>query len=329
MKTKITTITILMFLASSSLATMHAEQKNICEVFLVLTQNCEDFTPLKGAKLESPSFSYASTIEVDRAEKSYITSFTNSIVYKAHYGTYDSESLALAKVTELQNILQNCFGVLSFHEAPGGVFGDRIFRIKQKDRENNNIFQMYKAAFKIAEVGGKYEVTFEYPQTVKDMFTNKKTNSFTFYEGLTIPATNTEFAKSLQRITKECADDFKYLIGKSISSPDMFNRFQPEIIVSGYDDCYIEDRTNNIIYFVIPFLERVDQPTLNAQAKLIIEKVNAALGSDYAYTVTDDQTEISYVRKDKPAVTVATLLLTNRAGKYSLKLLIHGAHNPI
>ncbi|MDD5541176.1 MAG: hypothetical protein PHG61_10850 [Candidatus Marinimicrobia bacterium] len=328
MKTIQIITSILTLLMLSGITSLHAEKKNLCEVFMALTENSNDFTPLKGAKMESFSSSYATNIEVDQAEKSYISSFANMVFYNAHYGTYDNESQALAKVTELQNGFKTCFNTITFIET-SGTFSERIFRFKQMNTENNDIFRMYKAAFKIAKIGGQYDVTFEYPQTVKNMFTNKMIKSFTDYEGLTTPAANTEFAQSLQQIIREASEDFDCIIREPIDSPNMFERFNPFIAPPGYDNCYIEDRTNNIIYYVIPVFKNVDQPTMNAQAKLIFEKVSAALGSDYAFTVSDDQTEIGFVRKDKPAVTVATLLLTYRAGKFSLTLSIHGAHNPI
>ena len=187
-------------------------------------------------------------------------------------------------------------------------------------------FRYYEAYFEINKLGNTYEVLFICPPAEKTGYgaNAKATPTFSDYYFNTVSLDNQQFSQDIRKIILESENNFENFKGDKVDMGySFFQNYSSKFQVSGITNCYIEKHTARIVNFVIPLLENTDIETLKKQSPLLIQNLMAALGTDYAYNVSEDQTKVVFVNKNSPQKKVVTFLIQQKGNGFNVNIYIN------
>lgn len=312
-------------MAICSITTVSAEKVNLCQAFQKLSEQCDDFSAWKGAKLEDSYGDFSSTLELEGGERTKINEFLGDVTFKVEYGKFDAESVATAKVAALKKELITCFPVLKFTEARGS-FNEALSYIVHSSDQG---FRFYKACFKIAKYGQKWHVTFEFPQTKKEGFGKKDTKPYTDYQRIKEAADQTPLSLDIRRLLVEANTGFASIKGEKLDRISMFDTYDTKFVPTGSKDCYIEDRGMGIVFFEIPIIQNATVETIQNNAANVIKSVQQTLGPDYGFVQSSDGMSVRFAHSEHPYYEAAMLYIEKILDGYYLTLSIKAVPMPV
>ncbi len=306
-----------------------SEKISLCKAFEKLFESSKNgFSDLK---LEATSSSnsaigeYSSSIEIDKAEKTTIL-YVSSYQFIADYGKFNSEEEAKTKVEELKNEFINCYPVFKFTDYYPDILKSLVCNFVQYSDKG---FRIYKAHFEIQQWGKTYTVTFHYPAYKKattGYFTaSPEVTCYTDYYYFDKQKGYDQFSLDIRKVLEDAVNGFKSIKGSEIQTSDYISKeFEAKFNVTGYSNCYIQDRTMSPSCYVIPCLKSADLETTKKVSEDVISKIQTALGSDYGTLTSSDGMRINFANKYNPQNNIITIVLEPKKGDtYNFTILIN------
>ena len=301
-----------------------AEKMSLCKAFEKIAEAAKTgFTDINSGTNDPNATlikTYATSVEILGAEKTELVYF-NSTDFIARYGKFTSEESAIEKVETLKADFMKCYPFFKFSPLTRDDFKSLTCNFIQ---HSDNGFRVYKSLFKIEKMGGSYEVTFRFPQYSKKTLFYPEAPIYFDYTLIDKVAGYDQFSNDLRKVIVEAKTAFENLKGNEIeSSFYMFKNYAAKMNVAGYSNCYVEDRTFGVIFYVIPCITGGDFETTKANAQSIISKVKSALGNEYGFMATGSGTNVKFVNKKFPDKNVLTISIESKKNSlYDIKILV-------
>ncbi|GAB1414915.1 hypothetical protein MASR2M117_03210 [Paludibacter sp.] len=286
-------------------------------------KNFESLKNGKDTEKDKNGFTYFSHLQITEAESASIITIFGNETFTANFGTFNSKELARKKFTELSNSLKECYSNLQFYMTVGDIIPDERYNFAAIAE---NGFRLYNAAFIIRQYGEQYSVSFEFPGVKKDMFSDKISEMpFNDYVLVTQSKKSDSFSNGLANVMTEAKNAFAKFKDDEIDLGSFVSTFfTSNYQVSGYNNCYIEENLSGRISYVIPYLKEESGESIMDKAKVCMNKLGEALGSEYAYNIAMDGSTINYVKKSDPMTKVLSILLkSNSNNTYGLDIMIY------
>jgi hypothetical protein len=319
MKKSLFIIVLLTFIGITSMA----QKMSLCQAFGTLTQQSDSgFVRIKGAQKESGVFTttFASKIEISEAIKTEIYVMTTSTEFVVDYGSFATESEAIVKVETLKKNFMYCFPVVRFSDYKIDLFKSRQTNMIQQAEKG---FGYYKAHFKINTLNDTYNVSFIYPSSsVRSLFGRNEPN-ITEFITVPMPLDNQQYAQDIRKIIEESKTAFASIKGEKLEvTLNGFDCYTTTFKIDGVSNCYIEDRTMDILNYVIPIVKDADITTIQKTVDVYLGNFMAALGPDYAFNVSKNQQVFDFVHKNRPFQKIATFYIEPNANLFNLTIYI-------
>lgn len=301
-----------------------AEKMSLCKAFEKIAESAKTGFEDINSGTNDPNAkilkTYATSVEILGAEKTELVYF-NSTSYIARYGSFPSEASAIAKVETLKAEFLKCFPFFKFSPLSKDALKTTSCNFIQ---HSDNGFRVYKAQFRIEKFGSSYDVSFRFPQKTKKTMFDPEIPIFYDYTLIDKVAGYDQFSNDLRKVILEAKTAFENLKGNEIeSSFYMFKNYAAKMNVAGYSNCYVEDRTFGVIYYVIPCITGGDFETTKANAQSIISKVKSALGNEYGFMATGSGMNVKFVNKYFPDKDVLTISIESKKNSlYDIKILV-------
>lgn len=310
---------LVLAMALISISLVSAQKMSLCQAFLKFGENCDDFGAWKGTEIAGDYGKFASNLEIDGAEHSYIKEFTGNLTFLADYGKFDSESTAISKVESLKKEFLTGFPVLKFADTRGSFDEAISYVVHQTD----DAYRFYRACFKISRYGQNWYVTFEFPQTTKkDVFNRGGVKPFVDYVRIKEPADPYDFSKDVRRLLVEAKTAFANVKGSKLETLAMFDQYAPTFTPYGRTDCYIEDRGLGIVFYEIPITTNVTMEQLQKNASNVVRNIQATFGPEYGFMQSADGMSMSFSPVDRPYFVAGVLYVKKENDMYSMYLSI-------
>lgn len=309
-------------LVLSGCAPLQAEKLSLDKAFDKLVAHCADFKPLY-ATGEPSGFEFPSTMEIDRAQRSYIRKVGDEIVYVAEFGTFDTQRKADDYVKTMEAMFRSAkpsFKFASgFNAAIRGVI-DYFYDGKATG------FRLYKACFKQVRTGNYYQVTFEFPQTGKKTASaielKEEMPSYLDYTTISVERDESEFSRSFHSILDEALLGFITIKGDYAEGRNSPSYYKASLKPAGYTDCFLEQVGADKYRYVMEICQGVTKAKLDATVKDMLNKLYRAFGTDYAVAVYNAQKKYIFVNKSDPDREVADLVIKQSKQENALTLFI-------
>jgi hypothetical protein len=303
---------ILLTILSSITTQAQVEQTDLCKAFLKLSEKAENsFDGLIGNSIENKNGykTFDSKVIINEAKSSVFNfGLFEDITFVANFGEFDTEIDAQKKVESLSAFTKSCFSTVDFSIGNEGLFKYKTYFFIHKAEKG---MRFYKAKFEIQNFGQKFKVLFKYPASQKASSINlEESPSFIDYTYVENVADNQPFSIDLKKILYEASTGFVNLQGPKIKSEFyLFTRYDAKIDVTGFPNCYIEDKTNNLIFYKIPCYKGLKVDAIQPKVLEVVQKIKNALGKDYAYCGSKDGMKMTFVNKKKPQTNLLNVLL--------------------
>lgn len=297
----------------------------LCEAFPLLEQAAEDgFNEFKLNRDSTRRYSqcHFSSVEIAEGEGTRIEESMGNRSYRTEIGQYRSREDAEAKVNELIASLQSCFPTLRFNSFLQDVTNYTLYSIAKYTDEG---FRLYEANFQISGRGSRHNVSFVYHAAKKAGFGNEADKpSYADYTLIDTKPDNSKFSQDLHTVLEHARNGFAEIKGEQIPSNFyLFTDYKATFQVSGYNKCYVEDRTMNVLNYIIPAETGYDESSRKKAMNSTLKKISSALGPDYAYSISPDQKITSFVHKDHPHKKLLSIIFTVFPNKkFNLKIYV-------
>lgn len=302
-----------------------AEKIPFCQALVKIIESSDkEFANIKQAETKSETLvtKYGSSVEIAEATDSYIKKITTTMIYTAEFGKFSSEDAAKIKLNEIKTLLSKCFNTIDFVS-----YNEPLFKTFHVDliSKGEKGFLYYKSGFRINKYGSSYELVFEYAAAEKKGYGSNATLEPVYSEYINIDKqqNSSQFSLDIRKLMSDAKTAFANYKGEEIDSDFVFfKNYKSKYNPSGFSECYIEDRGMNIINFIISIASNL---TLDQSEKLqdeYIEKLQLALGSNYAYNYSNDGYVISFVNKLQPQKKVVQIVFAFNSGNYDMSLHI-------
>ncbi len=302
-----------------------AEKLTLCAAFeKVVASSEKKFSDLKLSEIPNQSYGkkFYSSIEISEASKTYIDDLTMSIKFKAEFGSFNSKEAAMAKVDELKKNVIACFPTVSFVTYTETLFNTTSIDFVNKSDKG---LRYYKVGFRILKYGSTYDLVFECDEAEKSGWgaNSELIPVYTDYFYNDKSQDNSQFSVEIRKLLTEAKSAFETIKGSEIPADFyLFTNYASKYQVSGYPGCFIEDRSMNVIFFVIPLASNLSVDNARDKRDQMFQKLQLALGTEYAYHVSSDYMKVSFIHKSRPNKELLTLLLAYKSDSYNLSILI-------
>jgi len=302
-----------------------AQKMSLCEALGGIEQQAnEGFVKLKGEAKESSALikAYHSNVEIAEAVKTEIVLLNSKTEFVVDYGQFTSESEALSKVEGLKSNLTACYPDVRFSEYSFDLLKSRRTNMIQQADIG---FRYFMANFKIDKWGSNYTVTFRYPAPVEADFMEVGEPAFIDFYYIDKPAGSNQFSQDIQKIINKGKTGFTDIMGEEVESNHfLFQNFNSTFQFTGFNNCYIENRTMGILYYVIPVAKGVDETAIRTLSDGYLPELMVALGLDYAFNSSPDGMRIVFVNKAQPADETLIYLIEENEGLFDLNIYLRG-----
>jgi len=219
--------------------------------------------------------------------------------------------------------LTGCFPTIGFTSFKEDLFKTSYTHIINKAEQG---LRYYKAGFVIKKYASTYELFFECESASSDLFggNDKPTPIYTDYFYNDKTQDNSQFSLDIRKLLVEAKTAFVNIKGPETTlSQSLFTNYESKFTPSDYKGVYIEERGMKIVNFVIPISTLLTGDKIKTQRDEMFNKIQLALGTDYAYNISDDFLKITFVNKYNPHKNVLTLLLEYKYQSESYNLQIY------
>lgn len=296
---------------------------NICTAFYQLTEKADSsFTGLVGEITDPGSLltEKKSLLRITDSQNCLFRLNTfGDLKFIADYGIFSTEADAQNKVTSLFGSLKNCFNTLSYSISYDALFKERNFHIFNVSQ---NGIRVYTSYFKISSYKDGYHVDFIFEAGRKADFWNSVSKpSFKDFIIINSQTTNDDKSLAIRKVLEETSNKFANIKEeKTDSRTGYFDCYKTNLIVPGFIDCFIEDRTLNILNYTVICYENISQDQAKTKYDEIAQILFNAMGKDYAFSSSPDGLKVDFVSVKNPQNIILTFLVTPKDGKFEMRL---------
>lgn len=297
----------------------------LCEAFPLLEQAAENgFSDFKLNRDTTRRYTqcHFSSIEIAEGEGTRIEESMGNISFRTEIGQYRSLEAATDRINEMITALQSCYPTFRFNSFQQDVTNYTLYSIAKYDEKG---FRLYEANFQISGRGSRHNVSFVFHAAKKAGFGNEADKpSFADYTLIDAKPDNAKFSQDLLKVMQHARNGFADIRGEQIPSNFyLFTDYKSTFQVSGHSKCYIEDRTMNVVNFIIPAETGNDESSRKKALTSTLKKISSALGPDYAYSTSADQKITTFVHKDQPHKKLLSMIFTVFPNKkFNLKIYV-------
>lgn len=302
---------------------LFAQKVSFCEALPLLEKYAtNEFSEIRSGLDSSQTFptTYFSSMQIKEALSSKVTQSIGPFTFTADFGEFNSREDALLKIMELSASLYACYPGIKLTTTTEKIFKTESHTLALHNQDG---FRLYDAKIKLSNFKDKYYLSFDFDASEKKNILNKNpSQAYTDFQLIKLAADQSDFSVSIRRVIEEAKNGFKSIKAEEIESPDYFSHYGVKYKVQGYD-CYIEDRTMEILFYVIPKVKSGTEESFSQSVADITRLIELALGTDYGSAPSSNGQSIVYVNKNQPEKKVLTLLLTFDDKHYEMDLQIH------
>lgn len=316
---------LLLAMTLCSITTVSAERMSLCQTFVKLGEQCDDFSAWKGSEISGSYGSFSSSLEVEGAMTSCIRELIGNRSFEANFGSFDSEDKAVEKVESLKKEMLTCYPFLKFADTKSTFSESLSYVVHHADVS----FRFYKACFKIAKYGQSWDVTFEFPQTKKKTFSTSMVKPYTDYKRIEGVADQNNFSQGVRWLLEDARKGFATVKGEKMDNRAISNEYKVTYMPAGRKDCYIEDRGLGIIYYEIPILQNVTMETLQITAGVVVKNIQQTFGPEYGFSASADGMSVTFVHADRPYNVAGILYIEKIMDGYNMNLSLKAEPKPV
>jgi hypothetical protein len=307
------------------LVTTKAEKIPFCQALVKIIESSDkEFADIRLSEMKSETlvYKYGSSIEIAEATDSYLKKIASTMTYTSEFGKFTSEDAAKIKINELKTVLSKCFSTIDFVSYYEPLFNTFHVDLLSKGEKG---FLYYNSGFRIKKYGNSYELVFEYAAAEKKGYGSNAAFEPVYSEYIYIDKqqNTTQFSLDIRKLIADAKTAFVTHKAEEIEADfALFKNFKSKFNPTGFSECYIEDRGMNIINFVIPVTSGITLEQAEKFQQEYIDKLQYALGSNYAFNYSRDGYVISFVNKLQPQKEIVQIVFTYNSGNYDMNLHI-------
>lgn len=303
---------------------LQAQEMSLVEVFETLNSHSKDFSPLMGpVDADDPSV-FMSTIEVEEAQQSSFRKVKPNVFgqaeetleFRATFKMFSEK----ADLESFVQLLEAQFKVKypSFRFAQSHVnetVTSWYYRFVLEAADRMSVFGCYLYASK---VGSFYHLSFEYPLV-------KEGHPFREYYYIEQKADTSSFSKAIVNLLAEATQDFVDIRGEEVDDWT----YETDYMAPAFTECYIVNTSRESAQFRMPVCRDVDEATMRVKAGEIFRWLTEALGTSYAYGVSSNGMNITFIHKRYPAVPLARIDVAKDADNFSIVVTFFSSRLPL
>lgn len=316
---------ILLIVFLSVFLPVKAEKIQFCQALMKIIESSDkEFADIKLSEIKSETLvsKYGTSVEIAEATDSYITKITTTMKYTAEFGKFTSEDAAKIKINDIKTQLSKCFNTIDFVSYYEPLF--KTFHVDLISKGEKG-FLYYNSGLRMKKYGNSYELVFEYAAAEKKGYGSNATLEPVYSEYINIDKqqNTSQFSLDIRKLMGDAKTAFVTHKAEEIDADfAFFTNFKSKFNPTGFSECYIEDRGMNIINFVIPVSSGITLEQAEKLQQEYIDKLQYALGSNYAYNFSRDGYVISFVNKLQPQKKIVQIVFDYNSGNYDMQLHI-------
>jgi hypothetical protein len=297
---------------------MVAQQMSLAQAMNALNANSKDFTPLLGPVDKENPDNFTSTIKVKGAKESFFKKVTTNqsgngsetLEFRAGYGGYNSISELNAFVQQLEKQVKAGLPSIQFAKTNVGEKVDNwYYWIVWDTPDRMNRMACY---LEVIKKDNTYNLSFVYPLV-------KKGNNYKEYIGLKNEPDTSRFTMHVRNLLVEATRDFSGIKGNKVDS--MKNTYRTEHLPFILMNSYIVDMGQEKAQFLLRVNSGLDLGNMKQEALDYYNMLSGALGKNYAYTISSDGLDVTFVHKQFPAVPLAIVNVSAVNSKFSIEVV--------
>lgn len=307
------------------LVTTKAEKIPFCQALVKIIESSDkDFADIKLSEMKSETlvYKYGSSVEIAEATDSYLKKITSKMTYTSEFGKFTSEEAAKNKLNELTALLSKCFNTIEFVSYVEPLFKSYHVDLKSKGEKG---FLYYNSGFRLKKWGSSYELVFEYAAAETSGYGANKVLVPVYSEFYYIDKqqSSSQFSLDIRKLLDDAKTAFVNYKAEEIKSDfSFFTNYRSKFNPSGFSNCYIEDRGMNFINFVIPIATGLTLEQAQKFQEEYLNKLELALGSNFAVNFSNDGNVVTYVNKMQPQKKLVQIVFSYKSGGYDMNLHI-------